>query len=227
MIRKLGTAVSLAVLLWPLAAPPPAAAQGFSVLNPLAPSYTLLGFVYEPPKGEGWREVGKGADMVHLIYAEQLAEGQINTRGDFTAQSFPVSLPEKVQLPDGFTLTRLSQAQRLKEKKDENVELVALSEPAQLGDSLVYEYTLVLKIANEDVLEHYFVALAPDKSEYVAAKIVSKDKDLRDQPYFKAVQDSMKLLKFGSAPSTDSARAAPTDESKDPQKPAGAASVAQ
>jgi hypothetical protein len=68
-----------------------AVAQGVSMLNPMRPLYELQAFVFDPPDGDGWRELGAGPDTVRIVYAEQLAEGQINTRADFTAQTFEIS----------------------------------------------------------------------------------------------------------------------------------------
>jgi hypothetical protein len=177
-----------------------ARAQGLSVLNPLAPTYPMLSFTFESPKGDGWRELGAAPDSVRLIYAEQLAEGQINARADFNAQAFEISTTEKVQLPDLFTLTRMSMAQRQKEKKDEGSEVVAMSPPEQLDALLpMYGYTLVVKTGELEVFEHYFVVLAPNKAEYLSAKLVTKEKDFREQAYFKGIESSMKTLKFGGA----------------------------
>jgi hypothetical protein len=178
-----------------------AAAQGVSMLNPIAPTYTLLGFVYTPPKTDGWRELTSQPDAVRIVYAEQLDPAQINTRADFTVQSFPIDAPAKV--PDAITLTQLSMSQRLDEKKQETAtEVVAISRPQQLvGEVPTFEYELRLKVNGEEVFEDYFVALAPDKSQYLAAKMVTKDKDFRELPYFKPLQDSMTALKFpGAAP---------------------------
>jgi len=169
------------------------------MLNPMQPRYALLGFVFAPPKVDGWRELASQPDAVRIVYAEQIENSQINTRADVTIQVFPIDEPAKV--PDAATLTRLSMNQRVEEKKNETgTEILAMSYPqALVGDVPTFEYQLNLKIAGEEVFEDYFVALAPDKSQYLAAKLVTKDKDFRELPYFKPLQDSMTQLTFANA----------------------------
>jgi len=185
-----------------LASAIPASAQGVSMLNPLAASYNILTFVYQPPKGDGWRELASAPDSVHLLYAEQTGE-TINTRADFEAQSFEISTPQKIQLPDVATLCRLSMSQRLQEKKDANLELVATTppQPVTAAGLPMYEYTLVTKLNDEEIVEHYFVVLAPSKAEYLAAKLVTREKDFRDQAYFKSLMESLVGMKFGTTTS--------------------------
>jgi len=173
-----------------------AGAQGLSTLNPLAAVYSLIGFAYEPPKGDGWRELASTPDAVRIVYAEQLAADQINTRADFGAQAFPVSEPDKI--PDAATLARMSMAQRTQEK---GKDLVAMSklEPVEGAGVPMFEYTLVAKVESEDYFENYFVALAPDKTQYLAGKLVTKEKDFREQPYYAPFRASMLGLKFRAA----------------------------
>jgi hypothetical protein len=198
------------------------------MLNPLAPSYKLLGFVYAPPKGDGWRELAAQPDAVRIVYAEQLDTTQINTRVDFTAQSFLVDDPAK--LADALTLTQLSMNQRLEEKKQETgTEVLAISRPqALVGEVPMFEYELRTKVNGEEMFEDYFVALAPDKSQYLAAKMVTSDKDFRNLPWFKPLQDSMTGLKFPPAapldkPSSNGSTSAAATTSPPSPKPADTA----
>jgi hypothetical protein len=178
-----------------------AAAQGVSMLNPIQPAYKLLGFVYTPPKGDGWRELISQTDAVRIVYAEQLDPAQLNTRVDFTLQAFLVDDPAKVT--DVLGLTQLSMSQRLEEKKlEKETEVLAISRPSQLpGEVPAFEYELRTKVNGEEYFEDYFVALSADKTQYLAAKMVTQDKDFRSSPWFKPLQDSVMALKFpGAAP---------------------------
>lgn len=176
-----------------------AAAQDVTVLQPLLPTYDLNGFKYQPPKGDGWRDVGSAPESVRLVYAEQIGEGQINSRMDFHAQAFLVPEPDKA--PDAAQLTKLSMAQRIEEKKeDKALTLVAMSriEPVE-AEIPTFEYTLVLKVGEEEFFENYVVALAPDKTQYLAAKLVTKDKDFREQPYYAPLRASITGLTFSAS----------------------------
>jgi hypothetical protein len=194
--RHLAVAAALSFL-----AASSAFAQEVSILNPMAASYKLSGFTYVPPKGDGWREIGYALDSLRLVYAEQLGEGQINTRVDFTAQAFPIDQPAAA--PDGAQLAQLSLQQRLTEKGDT---LVAMSKVAPVeGKVPIHEYTLIVKISGEDHAEHYFVALAPDKTQYLAAKMITKDTNFREQPFFAPMLESIRSLTFESAGASSSA----------------------
>ena len=142
-----------------------ALAQDVLTLNPMAPSYKLLGFTYTPPKGDGWREIGYVLEALRLVYAEQIGD-KINTHVDFTAQAFPVTPPTPTL--EASQLAQMSMQQRLGEKGDT---LVALSQvaPVEGAKIPVFEYTLIVKIDGADAVEHYFVSLAPDKQQYFAA----------------------------------------------------------
>jgi hypothetical protein len=178
----------------------PAWPQAVSVLNPLARQYEFKSFVFTPPSTDGWREMASAPDAARLVYAERIDEEAINTRADFTAQSFDIDDPS--QAPDPFTLARISLAQRVEEKGEA---LVALSQvqPVQ-GELGVHEYALVIKVGEDDIFEHYFVALAPDKSEYLAAKLITKDSTYREEPYFRPLYEAVGSMKFKGATSAAS-----------------------
>jgi hypothetical protein len=219
-MKKLLASLSLAVL--SLAALD-AFAQGVSVLNPMAPSYKLYGFTYEPPKGDGWRELGYAMDALRIVYAEQTSETQINTRADFTVQAFPIDEPSKA--PEAAQLAQLSMTQRIQEKGES---LVAMSQVQPVEGKLpIYEYTLIVKVEGADVAEHNFVALAPDKTQYLAAKLLTKDTDFRAQPFYAPLQESMQQgLQWGAAAKEAGSAAAanPADPTPAPADAAPAAS---
>ena len=221
-------AVSLVVLL----AATPGVAQDVSTLNPLARSYGILGFSYQPPKGEGWREVGSGPDYVQLVYAEQIGADTINTRLAFEAHAFLI--PDPTKAPDPLVLAQLSMSQRIQEfkdaqpapkdgdqnAKDASSPLVAMSkiEPVQAGVPL-YEYTLVVKVDEKERFINYFVALSPDKTQYFAAKLETEDGKFRDESYYAPLHASMETLAFAAAdkPKTESSKPEPAavpDEKK-------------
>jgi hypothetical protein len=173
-----------------------ARAEDFTMLSPMAPEYSLLGFAFKPPAGDGWREVGVSPDGVRIVYAEEVGESQINSRADFGAQAFVVEEPDK--LPDPGALTRMSMSQRVEEK---GKDLVAMSQVQAVDGAQLpmYEYTIVSKVEGNDVFENYFVTVAPDKSQYLAGKLITTDKDFREQPYYAPLRASMGGLRFAAA----------------------------
>lgn len=203
----------VAFLLVVLLAASPAAAQGLTMLSPMAPSYSLNGFTYEPPKGEGWRELASAPDALRIVYAEQITADQINTRADFGAQAFPIPEPEKA--PNAEVLARLSLEQRTQEKGKDLVAMSAI-EPVDGAQVPMFQYTIVTKVEQEDYYETYFIALAPDKSEYFAGKLVTKDHEFRDQAYYAVLRASMAGMKFAAAEKPASAEPPPAPASPEP-----------
>jgi hypothetical protein len=226
-----------------------AAAQDVSTLNPMARGYRVLGFSFDAPQGDGWREVGSGQDFLMLIYAEQVGADTINTRLAFEAHAFPIDDPSKA--PEPVMLAQMSMSQRVKEFNDAAKEAAAAkaaatpsqdgsakaddAPPSQDGDAKpndaspgvvamsniqqlqspvpVFEYTLVVKLGEEkERYITYFVALAPDKTQYFAAKLETQDSDYRDQSYFAPLHASMESLSFPPAEKPKTDAAAPSDK---------------
>lgn len=170
-----------------------AAAQGgVSVYAPLAPKYQLGDFDYEGPAVAGWRQVTSAESMFILVYAEEVDGGQINTRAQVNAESYVIA-DGAADGRDTLWLTEQGQAQQVKERGDK---LVAFSKitPIESNPS-VMSYSLVTKIDGVDMFETFYVALAPDKTSYIVAKITTKDTDFRTQPYFSQLEASLKSLR--------------------------------
>jgi len=204
-------AISLVLLL----AATQAAAQDYTALTPLVRTYSLLGFSFQSPKGDGWREVGSAPDAVQLVYAEQLTPDTINTRLAFEGHAFVIL--DQSKAPDAATLAQLSMSQRLREAKDAGQELVAMSKIAPVqADVPVFEYTIVLKLDQKDRFLNYFVAMAPDKTQYFAAKLETEDLNFRDQPYYAPLRESIGTLKFTPAAKPQSGESGKQDSPSSP-----------
>jgi hypothetical protein len=196
-----------------LALAPEVRAQEITLLAPMAEEYQLGGFRYLPPPGDGWRQVGTSSDAFRIVYAEQLDEQRINTRLEVVAQTFEIPDPDMVS--DALTLTRISQAQQVKERGDT---LVAFSGIEKVGESPpVYLFTLVTKVMDSDVFETFAVSLAPDKSAYLVVKLSTREKEFKEAPYYQPFLASLDTLEFPSAASdgdepSEEAESSPSSE---------------
>ncbi len=185
----------------------PAAAQGVAMLSPLLPEYRLAGFSYTPPKGDGWRQLELGAELVRLVYAEDPGSGQINLRAEFVVEAH--SIPEPALVADGRGLAERSYQQRSEERRVSGT-LVAQSQIALVGDRTdLYTYTLISKPAGVDHAEVFYVLLAPDKTRYLAAKLSTNDTAYNEAPYYPAFFDSLGSLRF--LPAAPAAEPKPAD----------------
>ena len=174
----LAMAVLLTVLLF---VPAAAGAQGFTMMSPMPPQYGIGSFEYTPPSGDGWREVQSGPDHFTIVYAEQTGDDTINTRMEFSAQSFALDDPEVV--PDTFRLALASFETR---KAERGESLVAHSKVEYLeGTEGILMYSLVTRAGDKDIYEIFYVQLKPDKTAYMSAKFLTRDIDYDQQPYYK------------------------------------------
>jgi hypothetical protein len=78
-------------------------------------------------------------------------------------------------------------------------------------------YSLVTRAGDKDVYEIFYVQLKPDKTAYLSAKLLTRDVDYDEQPYFKPFLLSLPSLKpVGAAePAADEKAAAGGDGAKD------------
>ena len=174
-----------------------AAAQGMAMLAPLLPEYRLGQVEYAPPRGDGWRQLELGPQLLRLVYAEDPGAGQINLRAEFVVESH--AIPDPSLVADGRDLAERSYQQRLEERQKSGV-LVAQSQIALVGErNDLYMYSLISKISGVDHAEVFYVLLAPDKSRYVAAKLATKDTAYDQAPYYPALFDSLKSLRVAAA----------------------------
>jgi len=193
MNKKLPTLFLCAALL--LVASSPAAAQGMTMLNPIKPSYDVLGFAYKPPVGDGWRELELAANVLRLVYAEETSDGKITMRVEFAAEAHEIPPPSPVS--SSRALAKVSFDQRRKEREstliaESQIELVA-------GTDDIYTFTFVSRVGENDYIEVFYVNLAPDQSRYLAAKLATKDADYDTQPYYMPLIESLKSIQFATA----------------------------
>ena len=169
-----------------------AVAEGdVSMYAPVAPKYQLGDFAYKAPNSDGWRQVTTAENMFILVYAEQMAEEQINTRAQVNAEAH--------RIPDGAAdgrdtlwLTEQGQAQQVKERGEN---LVAFSKITPVGSNAdVLSYSLVTKSGGGDMFETFYVMMAPTKMSYLVVKVTTKDIDFRTQPYFSQLEASLASL---------------------------------
>lgn len=187
-----------------LVAPAVVHAQGFTMMSPMPPRYGIGAFEYTPPGGDGWREVQSGPDHFAIVYAEQTGEDTINTRMEFSAQSFPLEDPSIV--PDTFRLALASFETR---KAERGESLVAHSNVEYLeGTEGILMYSLVTRAGDKDIYEIFYVQLKPDKTAYLSAKFLTRDFDYDQQPYYKPFLMSLPSLKpVGSVEAADNQKA--------------------
>ena len=180
---------------------PTAIAQGMARLMPLQSSYTIGRFQYEPPQGDGWAHVASSHSVFRFIYAEQLGAEAILTRTEIVIESFDI--PDPALVADARTLTQLSLNQQAKERE---ANLVAYSPIESLAtEPAVHAFTLVTKTGDKEVFESFFVALAPDKSQYLVGKMTTNEKDFLEAPYYAPLRTSMSALRFEAEASEDPA----------------------
>ncbi|RMD85881.1 MAG: hypothetical protein D6815_00985 [Candidatus Dadabacteria bacterium] len=190
---------------------------GVAMLMPLAEQYEIGRFVYRPPATDGWRAVGQAPDELHLVYAEMLDQSDIAMRVDVVIHAFDVEDPSVV--PDPPILARLSHQQQAAKRKGS---LVALSnvEPVP-GAENMYAFTLVSRGPKGDYFERFYVALAPDRTQYVVAKVTTDDPAYEQAPYWAPLVESMAGLKY-RAPGGSGGAGQGTGEAAGEESPAKA-----
>lgn len=177
-------------------------AQSISVYAPIQDQYSLGGFAYEAPKTDGWRQVASDGNTLMLVYAETTGDEQINTRTQIEMQAF--SAPPGAITGDVLWLTEQGHAQQVKERGDALVEFSKISPVSGGGD--IMRYSLTSKIGGtEQLIEVFYVALAGDKSEYLVAKLSTKESDYATQPYVTAYEASLATLRHGEGKPADEA----------------------
>jgi len=202
----------------------PAYAQDVMQLTVPAPEYTLGRFKYEPPKTDGWRQMANFQDGLSLIYAEQKEEGAIDTR---FGVAFEVhEIPAEIKVESASALVDLSRKQMAETRK---ADLVALSGVEQVGaNENLWTYRLLVRSPipdKPDGYEVYYVALAPDKTQYVVVQCITKEQNYGDQIYFTQFYGSLVSLKY--SPPADGAKPADAVKPADPAKPAADAEPAK
>jgi hypothetical protein len=182
-----------------------AQAQEMMQLDAPPESYQAGGFHYEPPTLDGWRQLVASPESFEIIYAEAREEGTIESKLHVVGRVFPIPQPEAV--PDSGYLVQLARSQQIEKRKDI---LVALSAAAPVpGTADIWTYTLIVpsplaKEGEERMLyEDFYVALAPDKSEYFVLNANTEDPDYRTQQWFAHFYGSLASVRHRSAPAKD------------------------
>ncbi len=185
-----------------------AQAGGLAVFAPMAAKYTIGGFSYVPPNGDGWRQVTSSADTFRIVYAERLGDDSLNTRVDVVAEAF--NIPDPTLVTDVVSLAQKSQAQQAAER---GKSLIAFSRVAPVTEaSGVYSYSFRTQIGDTELQEIFFVVLANDKSEYFVAKVTTKEAEYTQAPYFAPLKASLANLKHTHASAEPSTPAPDKDD---------------
>lgn len=186
-------------------------AQGTAQLDPVAKTYTLGRFKYEAPQFDGWRQIANAPDTLQLVYAEQMEGNQINTRCHVVLEVY--DLPAESRPPGVAELAEAGRKQLGAKVKDQMV-AASLTAPVP-GVENVSTYRFLLHGPPEmgsDYYQVYYVALAPDKSQYVVMQVNTKDTDYENQMYFQQFYATLARLKYeapaGAAAASPSAAAA-------------------
>lgn len=170
-------------------------AQGTAQLDPVAKSYTLGRFAYEAPLADGWRQLANAKDSLQLVYAEQLEDNKINTRCHVVLEIH--ELPADSGVPGVAELAEVGRRQMGDRVK---AEMAAISPVAAVpGVENIYTYRFLLHGPPEmgsDYYQVYYVALAPDKTQYVVIQLNTKDMDYENQIYFQQFYATLARLKY-------------------------------
>jgi len=197
-------------------------AQDMAQYDPLAKSYTLGRFQYKGPDADGWRQIANETANLQLVYVEQLEGGKFNTRCHVIFESADV--PAAFGSPSAAALADASR----REQRDKLKDQVAGASPvaAVPGAENVYTYRFLLHGPPElgsDYYQVYYVALAPDKSQYVVVQLNVLDQDYENQLYFQQFYGTLPNLKYQAAATPgaeDAAKRASEDAAKHVQKDA-------
>ena len=229
--RTLAAAVlARAVAAWAL----PVLAQDVMQLTVPAPEYTLGRFKYQVPKTDGWRQLANIKDGLSLVYAEQMEGDKIETRFGVALEVHDI--PKDAVVESAAGLADLSRRQMSEARK---ADLVAASgiEPVSSIENL-YTYRLLVRSpikGQPDAYEVYYVAMAPDKTQYVVIQCITKSQDYGNELYFNQFFGSLASLKYvppagDAAPADTAPSAKPGDQPAKPAaeaaKPAGDAAPA-
>jgi hypothetical protein len=140
--------------------------------------------------------------MFILVYAESVADGQLNTRIQIVAESHEIPEESREFVEDSKWLARQSYGQQRIEREDR---IVAFSPIEAVGDSDLSKFTIVTSAPDgSDLFESFYVKLAPDHSSYLIAKMTTIESDFLEQDYLKQLEDSLAGIRVDSAePATD------------------------
>lgn len=227
-IRVAGAAVLAALML--TGSSKPCEAQGMMQLTVPSKEYTLGRFHYTPPQVDGWRQLANVTDSFSMVYAEQTGEDAIETRFGVAIEVHEI--PGGTQIESAAALANLSKKQMAEAR---GADLVALS-PVEAVPSIenLYTYRLLVRSPIEgqpDAYEVYYVAMAPDKTQYLVAQCITKTQDYGNEIYFNQFYGSLASIRYvpeGTASSTDAPKdaasaAGKTGEGDEKAKDAGAA----
>jgi hypothetical protein len=219
---KLAAAFAIVTTILGGSGAPASLADDTMQLNVPAPEYTLGRFKYNAPRTDGWRQLANVKDTLSLVYANQPEPDKIETVFGVAIEVHEI--PPGTDVKDAAALTALSANQMAEARKED---LVARS-PIEAVPTLdnIYTYRLLVHAPvkdQPDAYEVYYVALAPDKSQYVVIQCITKTPDYANELYFTELYGSLATLKYqGGADAAKPADAAakPADAAA---KPADAA----
>lgn len=183
----------------------PAFAQGVMQLTVPASEYTLGRFKYRAPNADGWRQLSNVTDSLSLVYAEQKAEAMIDTRFGVAIEVHEI--PPEAQVENAAGLAELSRKQMIEARKADLVAQSAIA-PVPSIDNL-YTYRLLVRSPIKDqpeAYEVYYVAMAPDKSQYVVIQCITKNQQYENELYFQQFYGSLASLKYQGASADDKAK---------------------
>ena len=187
-----------------------------------APEYTLGRFKYQAPKTDGWRQLSDIRDGLSMVYAEQKTEDTIETRFGVVMEVHEI--PENVQVEGAPALADLSRKQMVEARKADLVGQSAIEAVPSIDN--MYTYRLLVRSPVKDMpdaYEIYYVAMAPDKSQYVVIQCITKTPDYANDLYFTEFYGSLASLKY--VPAAGDGKAA-SSGSTSPGKPGGEAAKA-
>jgi hypothetical protein len=228
-VRAVMSAVSLLAVLGSgvLGSALVAQAQGMLQLDPITTDYTLGRFKYAAPRTDGWRQIANARDSLSLVYVESAEEGKVETR--FGVVMEVADIPPEQSIPDAAFLAQLSRNQMAEQRK---ADIVALSpiEPVPSIENL-YTYRFLVRAPENlgyNAYEVYYVAMAPDKTQYVVVQCITKNETYANEIYFNEFYASLPSLKYGgaAAASPPAGSASPPASAAEPAKPADAAEPA-
>ena len=194
----------------------PAVAQDVMQLTVPAPEYTLGRFKYQVPKADGWRQLANVTESLSLVYAEQKeGEGTIDTR--FGVAMEVHEIPPEAVVENAAGLAELSRKQVVEARKADLVAQSAIAPVPSIENLYTYRLLVHSPIKDQpDVYEVYYVAMAPDKTEYVVIQCITKNQDYEGELYFNQFYGSLASLKYTP----------PSAEDKDKAKAKAAATAA-
>ena len=170
--------------------PQSATAQG-AMLVPVPSEYRIGGFNFHPP-GDNWMQARASDQSVRLVYALSAGEGMVDMQAELLAAAYPI--PGEAAVEDPALFAELSRRQQIEERRER---LVARGVVEVLtGRMDIRQYTIVTKVGEENLYENFTVALAPDKSEYLVAKLSTMDKDFKEKRYWSEFFGSLASLRF-------------------------------